>query len=222
MIDPLLQQLLAGFVDEAQEIYERATRDVMEMEGEPAEGERFDDLARGLHTLKGSAATLGLEELADFAHRMEDVVLPLRGSSQPLPAALADAVLRSLDVWMTRLRATAAGGDLPDLQPSVDLLANLEEGKPPEAQPPRPPPEPEESSPSPEEIAPAQPTEETWRVSTRQVIELFREVERLREVRLRIDERRRDLDKSLAHLKRLDTSASAGESAETRALLLDL
>src|SRR5256885_12108680 len=39
---------------------------------------RFDDLARGLHTLKGSAATLGLSELSELAHRMEDAVLPLR------------------------------------------------------------------------------------------------------------------------------------------------
>ena len=81
MMDALLETLLAGFVDEAQEIYERVARSMMELEKAPAQGPSFDELARGLHTLKGSAATLGLEELADFAHRMEDVVLPLRGSS---------------------------------------------------------------------------------------------------------------------------------------------
>ena len=92
---PLLEQLLAGFVDESQEIYERVTRSLMELEKSPAQGPSFDELARGLHTLKGSAATLGLAELADFAHRMEDVVLPLRGSAQPLPPPVSDAVLKS-------------------------------------------------------------------------------------------------------------------------------
>ena len=124
-MDPLLEQLLAGFVDESQEIYDRVTRSLMELEKEPAQGPRFDELARGLHTLKGSAATLGLEELADFAHRMEDVVLPLRGSAQPLPGPLADAVLKSLDTWMARLRATAQKGELPDLSPSYTLLAQV-------------------------------------------------------------------------------------------------
>ena len=75
-MDPLLEQLLTGFVDESQEIYERITRNLIELENAPAQGTRFDDLARGLHTLKGSAATLGLDELADLAHRMEDAILP--------------------------------------------------------------------------------------------------------------------------------------------------
>src|SRR5262249_49983766 len=133
LMDPLLEQLLAGFVDESQEIYERVARSLMELEKNPAQGASFDELARGLHALKGSAATLGLDELSDFAHRMEDVVLPLRGSSKPLPGPIADALLKSLDVWMARLRATASKGELPDLAPS---LALLEKVKPSSAAPP--------------------------------------------------------------------------------------
>jgi two-component system, chemotaxis family, sensor kinase CheA len=244
-MDPLLEQLLAGFVDESQEIYERVTRNLMELESSPAQGPSFDDLARGLHTLKGSAATLGLEELADFAHRMEDVILPLRGSSKPLPAAVADAVLKSLDVWMARLRATAAKGKLPDLRPSFALLEKV---KPAGAGPPKkkngagrngkgrsapetpaaklaPPPEaaaappPATSQPDPEP-APAAPDDaqaDSWRVSTRQVIALLHEVERLREVRLRVEERRRELEKAILQLDRLGIQA---ETAEARAVLL--
>ena len=241
-MDPLLEQLLAGFVDESQEIYERVTRNLMELEKSPAQGPGFDDLARGLHTLKGSAATLGLEELADFAHRMEDVILPLRGSAKPLPAAVADAVLKSLDVWMARLRAIAAKGDLPDLRPSFALLEKVrpagaakkrngagKNGKGragPEkpaaevAPPPEPAPPPPPVAPAPEP-APAPLAEDaqadSWRVSTRQVIALLHEVERLREVRLRVEERRRELEKAVLQLDRLGIQA---ETAEARALLL--
>jgi len=132
-MDPLLEQLLAGFVDESQEIYDRVTKSLMELEKQPAQGPSFDELARGLHTLKGSAATLGLDELADFAHRMEDVVLPLRGSPEPVPAPIADAVLKSLDVWMARLRATAAKGELPDLASSHALLEKVKPAAPAKA-----------------------------------------------------------------------------------------
>src|SRR3954453_15564704 len=125
MMDPLLEQLLEGFVDESQESFDRVTRSLMELEKSPAQGPSFDELARGLHTLKGSAATLGLAELADFAHRMEDVVLPLRGSAQPLPAPVSDAVLKAVDVWMARLRATAAKKELPDLAASIALLERV-------------------------------------------------------------------------------------------------
>ena len=245
-MDPLLEQLLAGFVDESQEIYERVVRSLMELEKNPAQGTSFDELARGLHTLKGSAATLGLEELADFAHKMEDVVLPLRGSSKPLPAPLADAVLKSLDVWIARLRATAAKGDLPDLGQSLALLekvkpsgaapakekekkkkngkgataaetlaANVSRAPAPPPEPPAPAPEPTLTVVPPSEDAQA----DSWRVSTRQVIALLHEVERLREVRLRIEERRREIDRALHQLDRLGIQA---ETAEARAALLGI
>jgi len=241
-MDPLLEQLLAGFVEESQEIYERVTRNLMELEKSPAQGPSFDDLARGLHTLKGSAATLGLEELADFAHRMEDVILPLRGSAKPLPAAVADAVLKSLDVWMARLRAIAAKGDLPDLLPSFALLEKVkpagaakkkngagkngkgravpekpaaEVAPPPEAAPSPPP---VASAPEPAPVPVADDAQaDSWRVSTRQVIALLQEVERLREVRLRVEERRRELERAVLQLDRLGIQA---ETAEARAVLL--
>ncbi|TMA14818.1 MAG: response regulator [Deltaproteobacteria bacterium] len=241
-MDPLLEQLLAGFVDESQEIYERVTRNLMELEKSPAQGPGFDDLARGLHTLKGSAATLGLEELADFAHRMEDVILPLRGSAKPLPAAVADAVLKSLDIWMARLRAIAAKGELPDLGPSFALLEKVKPAgaakkkngagkngkgravpeKPAAEVAPPPevalPPPPVASAPEPAPVPVADDAQaDSWRVSTRQVIALLQEVERLREVRLRVEERRRELEKAVLQLDRLGIQA---ETAEARAVLL--
>src|SRR5207248_6705320 len=223
LMDPLLEQLLAGFVDEAQEIYDRVTRSLMELEKSPAQGPSFDELARGLHTLKGSSATLGLEELADLAHRMEDVVLPLRGSAQPLPGVLADAILKSLDCWMARLRATAAKADLPDLAPSLALLAAVKPAAPANAAA-----KAAEASAKPAEPA-AKPSEvavdlppapaanddtqtDSWRVSTRQVIAPLHEVERLREVRLRLDERRRDLEKAVLQLDRLGIQAETAEA----------
>src|SRR3954465_3727672 len=135
MLDPMMEQLLPGFVDECKEIVERVTDHLIELE-KAHEQARFDDLARGLHTLKGSAATLGLTELSDLAHKMEDAVLPLRGSDQPLAPALAEALLRSLDTWLAHLRATASRGEPPDLRPSYALLAGAAQPKPEPSDPP--------------------------------------------------------------------------------------
>jgi chemotaxis protein histidine kinase CheA len=232
-MDPLLEQLLEGFVDESKEIYDRVARSLMELEKSPAQGPSFDELARGLHTLKGSAATLGLAELADFAHRMEDAVLPLRGSAQALPAPLTDALLKSLDVWMARLRATAAKEALPDLGACFALLETVKPAGVKPAKTGKTAPEKGQGAPpEPAAPAPAQPPDDTavpvpaanddtqgdsWRVSTRQVISLLHEVERLREVRLRLEERRRELDKAVHQLDRLGIQA---ETAEARAVLL--
>jgi len=191
VLDPMLEQLLPGFVEESAEICERATRNLLELERRPASGPRFDDLARGLHTLKGSAATLGLVALSAFAHKMEDAVLPLRGSDQPLPPNLADAVLRSLDVWLAHLRATVTRSEPPDLRPSYALLAKASKHS---AAEPAAAAEKAAEENAQVKVAEAAPEsgEASWRVATRQVTSLMREVERLREVRLRLDERRRE------------------------------
>ncbi len=269
MLDPLMEQLLAGFVDEAQEIAGRLTDQLIELEkGSDRRAQVFDGLARGLHTLKGSAATLGLDALADFAHRMEDVALPLRDSQAPLPPQVADALLRTLDVWMAHLRAVNAKLDPPALEASHELLARAKSAphSSPAPQNPAAPqnapgqqdPSPAQSPPSPRGalagdgarllvgelvtspsavLAPDAPNrrrrledrgpeespqslpageEQAWRVTTRQVVSLLHEVERLREVRLHLEERRREIERALQQLDRLGLKA---DNAEARAVL---
>ncbi|HYV68364.1 MAG TPA: response regulator [Myxococcales bacterium] len=253
MLDPMMEQLLPGFLDECKEIAERVTEHLIELE-KAHDQARFDDLARGLHTLKGSAATLGLSEVSELAHRMEDAVLPLRGKATALPGALTDALLKTLDVWMAHLRATTAKAELPDLRPSHKLLESVrqailavEPGKPAantaksgaekekekEKERSKPaaekkatkrerdpkPAEPEPASAEPPLEEEAVPGEEagSWRVRTREVVSLLHEVERLREVRLRLEERRRELERALAQLAKLGILA---QTAEVRALLM--
>jgi len=231
MNDPMLEQLVAGFVDESQEIRDRVVHQVLALEkADKVDGQSFEELARGLHTLKGSAATLGLSELADLAHRMEEVVLPLSGATGPLPARVADGVLRVLDVWMARLRAVAAKSEeLPDLADSIALLQELDQpaaksrpaseapGKEPARKARSTKTEPAREAPALETDGPAAGDEATWRVGTRRVLALMREVERLRELRLRLEERRREMERALAQLSRLGILT---ETAEARALLM--
>jgi two-component system chemotaxis sensor kinase CheA len=232
MLDPMMEQLLPGFVDESKEIVDRVTEHLIELE-KVRDEPRFDDLARGLHTLKGSAATLGLAELADLAHRMEDAVLPLRKKPVALPGALTDALLKTLDTWMRHLRATAAKAKLPDLSPSKELLDSVrrameavEPGKGASNAPARPKRERRERARQSEEpVAPATAADSapssddagSWRVRTGEVVALLHEVERLREVRLRVEERRRDLGRAVQQLSALGMLA---QTAESRALLL--
>jgi two-component system, chemotaxis family, sensor kinase CheA len=235
--DPVLRELLAGFLVEAEGLAAKVTQHLLDLERSGG-GRAFDDLARGLHTLKGSAATIGLDELADLAHRMEDAVLPLRGRGGTLPPALADALLRSLDAFLAHVRALAGKATDPQpLEPLRALLtgAALEALQPRPAitpapphskavtkpdldlpQAPRPlPPVPEGTPPAPEGHT-APPIEEGWRVQPHQVVALLSEVERLRELKLRVDERRRELERGLALLSRLGLLA---QTAEARALL---
>lgn len=219
-VDPLMQGLLQGFATEAQDLCEKVTRDLLDLErpGDGAAAARlYDAVARGLHTLKGTAATVGLEDLSAIVHRLEDVLAPHRKASSALPGGVTDAMLRSLDAFLASVRAQADGRETES--PLAEIHALLDSpaanGAPATAE--------DEPVAAPgagravertvataaekaaaEKAAAAEAALETddgtWRVRVRDVMNLMREVERLRELRLRLEQRRRELEDAVAGL----------------------
>jgi len=247
-VDPLLQGLVAGFAAEAQEVCQKVTMDLLDLERGVLDTEgltkAYQRLGRYLHTLKGSAASLGLQDLSEIAHKLEDALAPLRASIQQMPRQVVDVLLHGLDIFMLRVHAHADGrGDsLPDY---TAALAQLVTEAPPPEQPPAAASAPgaPQSAPAPAPVKSAAPASATpvpltatssmeaprdethvsgesegagWRVSSRQVTTLMREVERLREVRLRMEERSRELDRVVTLLAKQGLLA---ETAEARTLL---
>jgi two-component system chemotaxis sensor kinase CheA len=248
-VDPLLQGLVAGFAAEAQEVCQKVTMDLLELErgalDADALSKAYNRLGRHLHTLKGSAASLGLQDLSEIAHKLEDALAPLRASMQQMPRPVVDVLLHGLDIFMLRVHAHADGrGDaLPDYTaalaqlvteaPSPETAAAAPAAASPAPAPAKPAPAPAPAKPVSASAKPAPPAamasmegqrDEThlesdgagWRVSSRQVTALMREVERLREVRLRMEERYRELEKVVLLLARQGLLA---ETAEARTLL---
>lgn len=248
-VDPLLQGLVVGFAAESQEVCQKITLDLLELERDGLDIESFRKLytrlGRHLHTLKGSAASLGLQDLSDIAHKLEDAIAPLKANPAAMPKPLVDVLLHGLDIFLLRVQAHADGrGDsLPD--PATALAQLVAEAPPPEeaahaatgaattavAAAPAPEAAPAHAAapapvaaPAPAPSEPARTTvpgagksaASSWRVSARQVVTLMREVERLREVRLRLEERSRELERVAALLAKQGLLA---ETAEARMLL---
>ncbi|MDY7232048.1 hybrid sensor histidine kinase/response regulator [Hyalangium rubrum] len=242
-VDPLLQGLVTGFAAEAQEICQKVTMDLLDLErgGQDTDAlnKAYNRLGRHLHTLKGSAASLGLQDLSEIAHKLEDALAPLRANVQKMPRKVVDVLLHGLDIFLLRVQAHSDGrGDsLPDYTAALALLVTeappAEQGAEaapaagapaagPAAAAPAAAPVAAPAAPAPVEM----PTREegpsgdsegaSWRVSSRQVTSLMREVERLREVRLRTEERSRELDRVVSLLARQGLLA---ETAEARTLL---
>ncbi|NOJ83488.1 hybrid sensor histidine kinase/response regulator [Myxococcus xanthus] len=228
-VDPMLQGLVAGFAVEAQEVVQKVTMDLLELEREGLETDALTKLyvrlGRHLHTLKGSAASLGMQDLSDIAHKLEDALAPLKANPQKMPRPVVDILLHGLDLFLLRAQAHADGrGEaLPD--PAAALAQLVADAPPPEeaaamvgpsgglaaiAAP----------APSAEPVSLLDALPESadagWRVSSWQVTALMREVERLREVRLRVEERGRELERVAVLLAKQGLLA---ETAEARTAL---
>jgi two-component system chemotaxis sensor kinase CheA len=91
-----MNQVLAIFREQTLELLDEAVRDLLAWE-EGGSSDVFDRLRRTAHTIKGDAACVGLKEVAEAAHRVEDLLSaprPVRSSERSF---LVDQLLASLD-----------------------------------------------------------------------------------------------------------------------------
>ncbi|MFZ0817139.1 MAG: chemotaxis protein CheA [Candidatus Sulfotelmatobacter sp.] len=99
------EAVLASFLAESQEGLDSMEQALVQMESNPSDPELLANIFRVAHTLKGNATSLGLTELAGFAHVVEDLLDVFR-EQQTMPGAdLISLLLKTVD----ELRAMVAG-----------------------------------------------------------------------------------------------------------------
>ena len=125
-------EVLEFFVPEAEEHLQAVTECLLALEGNP----NTDDihrLFRSIHTVKGSAAQVGLHRLSAVAHRVEDLIGRLRDGALQPSAEIVDLCLQSVDVlrkFLTRQWSSDA-----EMAAAVDpLLARIGELAPEEVE----------------------------------------------------------------------------------------
>jgi chemosensory pili system protein ChpA (sensor histidine kinase/response regulator) len=124
-------EVLEFFIPEAEEHLQVVTECLLAIESNP-HPEEIHRLFRSMHTIKGSAAQVGLHRLAAVAHRVEDLIGQLRdGLLQPSPEII-DLCLQSVDILKKFLHRQWSGG--AEMHAAVDpLLARIAELVPEEA-----------------------------------------------------------------------------------------
>ena len=118
-----MSRYLGLFVAEASEHLEALGRDLVALEGTPS-AETVDSLFRHAHSVKGMAASMGLEPIAQLAHRVEDLVDVARRVPGALGRDRVDLLLTTTDAMLALVRGTGEGNP-PAPQP--ELLGRLGE-----------------------------------------------------------------------------------------------
>ncbi len=90
-------EVLEFFVPEAEEHLQAVTECLLALEGNP-NADDINSLFRSMHTVKGSAAQVGLHRLAAVAHRVEDLIGRLRDGALQPSEEIVDLFLQSVDV----------------------------------------------------------------------------------------------------------------------------
>ena len=115
--------LIAEFVVESLEHLEAVEPLLLELEKRGAtDAASLNEIFRAVHSIKGAAGFLGLENVSALSHAMESLLMRVRDGECPLRADMADPLLRAVDALRTLLRG------LPDSQgePPTAIVARLE------------------------------------------------------------------------------------------------
>ena len=90
--------LLGDFIAESRDSMAGAESALLELEANPEDIEAINTVFRAFHTVKGTAAFMGLDRLAEFAHHAESLLSRVRDRELPYTQAVANLALRSSDV----------------------------------------------------------------------------------------------------------------------------
>lgn len=117
---------LDAYIEETGEQLSRLEQLLLELEEKPEQSDVLNEIFRIMHTLKGSSATMGFSEVADFSHNLESIFDKLRKGELGVNDELIDFFFECLDALRKMITAAIKGevydGNAAEL---VDIINNL-------------------------------------------------------------------------------------------------
>jgi two-component system chemotaxis sensor kinase CheA len=118
-------QFKQSFREEAREILVDLEAALLELNENAADPELVGRVFRGLHTIKGSGAMFGFEELAAFTHNLETAFDEIRNGRLEVNAELIDLTLAALDQIRAMLEEGAHGAAAADEDACARILTQV-------------------------------------------------------------------------------------------------
>ncbi len=106
------------FIEESAEHFAEMSGALLALEKDPACGDAIDLVFRMAHSIKGMAASLGYESIAEVAHRLEDRMQAVRSAGRVGSVELS-RLFRGLEALEAMLVVVKDGGEPPAADPVV-------------------------------------------------------------------------------------------------------
>src|SRR5580704_1617495 len=114
----------AAFLEEAQDLLTELEATLLELEKHPTDRELVQRAFRALHTVKGSGAMFGFDEVSRFAHELETAFDQVRGGRLKPSPQLISLTLEARDQIQAML-AGSSGQSPADIAGRAEILKKL-------------------------------------------------------------------------------------------------
>jgi len=126
-----MSKYLDLFKEEAGEMLQLLNTSLLALEEDPGQKEAIEEVFRAAHSLKGMAATMGFDVIANLTHKMENLMDKVRKKEFEVSTPLMDILFKSSDAVQLLLEQVDADSDAGgiDLDSVIDQLEKAANGE---------------------------------------------------------------------------------------------
>src|SRR5699024_514361 len=125
-------EYLEVFIEESKEHIQSLNDQLLILENDSNNVDTVNEIFRSAHTLKGMAATMGYQDLADLTHQMENVLDAVRHDQLQIDSDIIDVIFQAVDQLEGMVFDIAEGGDgATDVRELVAILQAIEKNEDP-------------------------------------------------------------------------------------------
>lgn len=118
------------FLEEAFELLSDLEASLLELEENPSDSELIGRVFRALHTIKGSGAMFGFDEVASFTHTIEAVFDDVREGKLPVTKDIISLTLKAKDLIRFMIDAPSDEASAPyEAKELIDSFKDIASGK---------------------------------------------------------------------------------------------
>lgn len=116
-------QYLSMFLEESMDNLQTLNDSLLQLEQEPNDIDKLNEIFRVAHTIKGMAATMGFNEMAELTHKMEDVLSEFREGKLQVTQKVVTVLFKCLDTLEQMVNNISEGID--ETVPVEDIISEL-------------------------------------------------------------------------------------------------
>ncbi|MBV7272270.1 chemotaxis protein CheA [Clostridium thailandense] len=123
-------QYLSMFLEESMDNLQTLNDSLLQLEQEPDDIDKLNEIFRVAHTIKGMAATMGFNEMAELTHKMEDVLSEFREGHLRVTQKVVTVLFKCLDTLEQMVNNISDGVDEQiSVEEIINELESIADGK---------------------------------------------------------------------------------------------
>lgn len=120
-------QYMSMFLEESMDNLQTLNESLLELEQNPDDVDKLNEIFRVAHTIKGMAATMGFSEMAELTHKMEDVLSKFREGELKVTENVVTTLFKCLDTLELMVDNISEGiEDEVEIDEIINELKNIE------------------------------------------------------------------------------------------------